>query len=167
VSAHAIALADNLLGGARKQIMVVDSAGVHVLELDAANARLRRVAFVANGTRIDGWVIDTGNNRRQPAGDLDGDGRAEMFICSAWCFGVLDVDAGNHIRCHTLTPYGSVLKGRFLQSGDVDVGYGQLVGAGRCSELLVVRPYEGTPGDRSHERVECRAPGVATVGVPS
>lgn len=136
---HTIALADNLRGGARKQIVIVDSAGVHVLELDVPNARLKRVAFVANGTRIDGWVIDTSNNRLQRAGDMNSDGRAEMFIRSPWGFGVLGVDTTNRVRCHSLTSYGSVLKDWFLESGDRVVGHGRIAGAGSRSELLVVK----------------------------
>jgi hypothetical protein len=139
-SSHAFALADNLRGGTRKQIVIASPDGIHVLQLDAPNGRLRRVAFVATGTRVDGWVIDTSNNRLLPAGDMNGDGRAEILIRSPWGIGVLGVDTNDQIRCHTLMPYGSVLKDWFLQSGDVVAGNGRLAGAGSRNELLVVKP---------------------------
>jgi hypothetical protein len=50
------------------------------------------------------------------------------------------VDTSNRVRCHTLTPFGSVLKDWWLQSSDVVVGHGRLASAASRHELLVLKP---------------------------
>jgi hypothetical protein len=132
------ALADNLKGGSQKQILVLDSKGVHMLGL--AGSGLARSAFALNGTRVDGWVIDTSNNRLQRAGDMNGDGRAEFVIRSPWGVGIMAVDQTNRFRCYNLLPYGSVLNDWYLQIGDVIVGCGNLSGGADKTELLIVKP---------------------------
>lgn len=134
---HTFALADNLKGGAEKQILVMDTAGIHVLSF--TGNRLVRLAFAANGTRIDGWVIDTSNNRLQAAGDMNGDRNAEFVIRSPWGVGIMGVDAANRIRCHSMFPHNSVLNDWHLQSGDVIVGPGNLLGTADRKELLIVK----------------------------
>ena len=132
------ALADNVKGGAAKQILVMDASGLHVLSL--AGNRLVRSAYAANGTRIDGWRIDTSNNRLQRAGDMNADGRAEFVIRSPWGIGIMGVDATNRLRCYSLHSYNSVLNDWYLQSGDVIVGSGNFSGGAERKELLIVKP---------------------------
>jgi hypothetical protein len=135
-NSNSFALADNLRGGARRQIVIADTAGLHALELGAD--RLTRVAFVPNGQRIGGWIIDTGSNRFTRAGDLNGDGRAEVYVRSPWGVGVLGIDPASQWRCYGLHAFGSVLADWYLQSSDVVVGPGK-VSANR-SELIVTKP---------------------------
>jgi len=137
-NSHTFALADNLRGSAEKQILVMDRAGIHMLCL--TGNRLVRLAFVANGTRIDGWVIDTSNNRLQPAGDMNGDRMAEFVIRSPWGVGIMGVDAANRVRCYSMFPYNSMLNDWYLQSGDVIVGSGNLSGGADRKELLILKP---------------------------
>lgn len=132
------ALADNLKRGVQKQILVANAAGVHMLSLSGSG--LVRSAFVGSGTRIDGWVIDTSNNRFQPAGDMNGDGSAEFVIRSPWGVGIMGVDGTNRFRCYSMFPYNSVLNDWYLQSGDVIVGFGNLSGGADRKELLIVKP---------------------------
>jgi hypothetical protein len=132
------ALADNVGGGTAKQILVTDASGIHVLSL--AGNRLTRSAYAANGTRIDGWIIDTGNNRLQRAGDLNADGRAEFVIRSPWGIGVMGLDMTNRLRCYSLHAYNSVLNDWYLQSHDAIAGFGNLSGGAERKELLIVKP---------------------------
>ena len=104
---HTFALADNLKSGGAKQIVAIDNTGIHILGL--SGHRLMRVAFGANGTRVNGWVIDTSNNRVQRAGDMNGDGRAEFLIRSPWGIGIMGLDTANHLHCYTLVPYNTPL----------------------------------------------------------
>ncbi len=131
------ALADNLKGGTEKQILAMDTEGIHMLCL--VGNRLTRKAFAANGTRIDGWVIDTSNNKLQYAGDMNGDNNAEFVIRSPWGIGIMGVDATDHLHCYSMFPYNSVLNDWYLQSGDVIVGCGNFAGSVR-KELLIVKP---------------------------
>jgi hypothetical protein len=132
------ALSDNLRGGAGKQILVMSAAGIHVLRL--VSNRLERSAFAGNGTRVDGWLIGTANNRLQRAGDMNADGRAEFVIRSPWGIGIMGIDATNSFRCYSMFPYNSVLQDWYLQSGDVIVGPGNLTGGADRKELLIVKP---------------------------
>jgi hypothetical protein len=134
-SANNFALADSLKGGAQRQILIMNAAGIHMLRL--VGNSLKRSAFVANGTRVDGWVIDTSNNKLQRAGDMNADGRAEFVIRSPWGVGIMGLDTADHFRCYNGYPYNSVLKDWHLQSGDVIVGSGNLSGGGDRKELLI------------------------------
>jgi hypothetical protein len=131
-------LADNLKGGVEHQIIFSDAVGLHILGL--VGNKLLRIAFAANGSRIDGWLLDTNNNRVQRAGDLNSEGRAEFVIRSPWGVGIMGLDATNHLRCYSMVPYTSVLNDWYLQSGDVIVGCGNFSGNADRKELLIVKP---------------------------
>jgi hypothetical protein len=135
---HDFGLADNLKGGAEHQIILSDAVGLHILGF--IGSKLIRIAFAANGSRIDGWLIDTNTNRLQRAGDLNSDGRAEFVICSPWGVGVIGLDATNHLRCYRMVPYSSVLNDWYLQGSDVIAGCGNLSGNVTGKELLIVKP---------------------------
>ena len=137
-NSHTFALADNLKGGAEKQVLVMDETGIHMLCL--TGNRLARLAFAANGTRIDGWVVDTGNNRLQPAGDMNSHRRAEFVIRSPWGVGIMGFDNVNRFRCYSMFPYGSRLNDWYLRSGDAIVGSGNLSGRADKKELLIIKP---------------------------
>jgi hypothetical protein len=134
---HDFALADNLQGGTRKQIVVRDLSGVHLLSFEGN--KLVRLAFAGHGIRIDGWMIDSANNRLQSAGDLNGDGRAELIIRSSWGVGIMGLDSTNHFRCHSMSPFGSMLQEWYLQSGDEIVGSGNFSGGAERRELLIAK----------------------------
>lgn len=137
---HDFALADNLCPSSEreKQILVMDSTGIHMLCL--VGNRLERFAVVANGTRVDGWIVDTSNNRLQRAGNLNTAAQAEFVIRSPWGIGVMGVDSSNRFRCYGLYAYNSVLNDWYLQSGDIIVGSGNFVGEANRKELLIVKP---------------------------
>jgi hypothetical protein len=135
---HTFALSDQIRGGAQQQIVVCDASGIHLLAL--SGSRLTRVGFVPNGTRVDGWLVDMSNNRLQAAGDLTGDGRADFIIRSPWGIGILGMDAAAHIGCHTLVPYGTMLRDWRLESGDVIAGAGRLDRGTTRPVLLLTKP---------------------------
>ncbi|MFQ4138420.1 hypothetical protein PGN35_019080 [Nodosilinea sp. PGN35] len=132
------ALADNFKGGAEQQILVMDSTGIHLLCL--LGNRLQRIALAGNGTRIDGWVIDTSNNRLQRAGNMNANVGAEFVIRSPWGVGMMGIDTANRFRCYGLYAYNTVLRDWHLQSGDVIVGTGNFAGDAARKELLIVKP---------------------------
>jgi hypothetical protein len=45
--------------------------------------------MAANGTRFDGWLLNTADNHFGPVGDVDGDGQMENLVTSPWGIGVL------------------------------------------------------------------------------
>ena len=48
-----------------------------------------------NGTRFGGWLLNTADNHFGPAGDYDGDGKAEILVASPWGIGILK-QVGRH-----------------------------------------------------------------------
>lgn len=134
---HQFVMAQSFATGFAKQILVVDATGIHVLAL--VGNRLVRRASVSNGTRIDGWVVDSARNQFFPAADLNGDGRDEMLVRSPWGWGVMGLDATGHIRCHSLHAYGSTLGDWQLESGDVFAGAGQLMGGTSRGEVVLLK----------------------------
>lgn len=135
---HSFVLADNLKGSAERQILATDTTGIHMLCL--VGNRLMCQASVVNGTRINGWIVDTNSNSVQTAGDMNGDGKAEFVIRSPWGVGIMGIDSTNQFHCYNLVPYGSMLNAWYLQSGDVIVGSGNLTGGVDKKELLIVKP---------------------------
>jgi hypothetical protein len=131
-------LADRFRGTAAQILVVSPTSGLHMLRLEGN--RLERQAFAANGTRIDGWVIDAVNNTVHAAGDMTGDGAADFLIRSPWGIGIMSLDTANRIRCRTLHPYGATLGEWFLESSDIIAGSGKFIQSDR-SELLVVKPW--------------------------
>lgn len=131
-------LADRFRGSVAQILVVSPVTGWHILRLQGN--RLERQAFTANGTRIDGWVVDAVHNSVQAAGDMTGDGAADFLIRSGWGIGIMTLDTTNRIRCRTLHPYGTTLGNWFLESSDIVVSSGKFVQTDR-SELLVVKPW--------------------------
>jgi hypothetical protein len=134
-------IADRFRPGAASDVVVSDPHGFHALTLDGS--RLERRAFVASGTRIDGWIVDPTANTLLAAGDMTGDGPADFVVRSPWGVGVMNVGADNHFHCASLHPYGATLGSWPLDSSDLIVGAGRFTGAAR-TELLVVKPWAGS-----------------------
>lgn len=138
-NADRFVIADNVLAGPAKQIVVMNNLGLHVLGI--SGSALTRRAFVAHGTRVDGWVVDTNNNNRlQPAGDLNGDGRAEFVIRSPWGIGIMGLDTANQFRVYNLFPNNSMLNDWGLQATDIISGAGNFAGTATKKELLFLKP---------------------------
>jgi hypothetical protein len=132
-------VADNLRGSSQRDVVVTNAAGIHVLTL-GNNGRLARMNFWANGTRVDGWMLDTNQNQIQRAGDMNADGRAEMTIRSPWGLGIIGLDASGVFRCYGLFAYGSVLNDWILESGDLIAGSGNPTGAPGRAEMVFLKP---------------------------
>ena len=114
--------------------------GIHVLGAGRF-ARERGSASCANGTRIDGWVVDV---EQQPAaGGRRSDRRRRALTSSSAARGVSACwgwTAASRIRCHTLVPYGTMLRDWRLDSSDVIAGAGRLVPGMIRPVLLLTKP---------------------------
>ena len=135
---HNFALADRLLGTTQNQLIVMDDLGIHVLKLEGA--RLKRIAFAGNGTRIDGWLVGTGDNRLQVAGDLNADGRAEFIIRSPWGIGAMALGDDLKFHCRQPLPFGCMLGDWHLEAGDLIAGSGRFMPGMVGRTLLLTKP---------------------------
>lgn len=96
-------------------------------------------SMVPNGTRIGGWLLNTGDNEFQLTGDFDGDGQAELFVSSPWGVGVLNAAGGYTVSF--LHPNGTRFGGWLLNTADNWFGpVGDFDGDGR-DEILVRSPW--------------------------
>ena len=136
-NADNFSMADKFIGTAKSGILVLSRNGLHHLEF--SRGAISQTATVANGTRVNGWIIDSSNNRLQPAGDMNGDNRAEFLIRSPWGIGLFQINASNQFRCLTLVPYYNMLNDWHLQMADVVIGNGNLSGTPNRKELLILK----------------------------
>jgi hypothetical protein len=102
-------------GDGRAEIPVTSPWGLGILEL--AGGSLNAPTMQPNGTRFGGWLLNTADNRFDLMGDLDGDGRVEMFVSSPWGVGVLE-QAGSTFGCPMLAPNGTRFRRLAAQPAD-------------------------------------------------
>lgn len=124
-------------GDGRAEILVSSPWGIGILE--KAGDTFWGPALEPNGSRFDGWLLNTADNRLGPVGDFDGDGADEWLAISPWGIGILE-QKGSTFGCLALQPNGTNLGGWVLDTAVDRFGpVGDLDGDGR-DEFLVIGP---------------------------
>ncbi len=137
--------ADNVFGPAADydgdrlaEVLVTSPWGIGILKL--AGNTLDAPMMQPNGTRFDGWLLNTADNDFGPAADYDGDGRAEILVKSPWGIGLLK-QSGATMTAPMMQPNGTRFRGWLLNTGDNHFGpAGDYDGDGQA-ELLVTSPW--------------------------
>lgn len=125
-------------GDGRDELVLSSPWGLGALELAGAGLTSRHM--VQNGTRIDGWLVNTLDNRFMPVGDYDGDGRAEILFASPWGIGVCD-ESGGALRMTMMAANGTRFGGWLLNTADNRFGpVADYDGDGR-EELVISSPW--------------------------
>jgi subtilisin family serine protease len=120
------------------EIPVKSPWGIGTLEFREGS--LTSVAMEPNGSRFDGWLLNTADNRFPLMGDFDGDGRSELLVTSPWGIGVLNVSGGTYTAT-MLEPNGTSFGGWRLNTADNEFGpVGDFDGDGR-DEMLIHSPW--------------------------
>jgi hypothetical protein len=120
------------------EIPVASPWGIGTLQYGADT--LSSTALEPNGSRFNGWLLNTVDNRFQFFGDFDGDGRSELFVTSPWGIGVLNQN-GSTYTARMLKPNGTRFDGWLLNTADNIFGpVGDFDGDGQ-DEILVRSPW--------------------------
>ncbi|PKV50792.1 VCBS repeat protein [Aquimarina sp. MAR_2010_214] len=125
-------------GDNRAEIPVVSPWGIGIL--DYRSNLLTSQAMARNGSRFNGWLLNTRDNEFPAIGDFDGDGRAEFLITSPWGIGVLERNR-TIFRGVMLASNGTRFGGWLLNTRDNVFGpVGDFDGDGR-HEILIRSPW--------------------------
>ena len=125
-------------GDGRAEIPVSSPWGIGTLK--HRGGKLTALAMAPNGSRFNGWLLNTVDNRFRLMGDFDGDGKSELFVTSPWGVGVLNV-ARKTYTASMLKPNGTRFGGWLLNTADNRFGpVGDFDGDGKA-EILVRSPW--------------------------
>ncbi len=125
-------------GDGVSEILVTSPWGIGILKLSRSTLTAKFMA--PNGTRFNGWLLNTSDNRFDLTADFDGDGKTEIFITSPWGIGILKL-SGNKLTAQMMAPNGTRFGGWLLNTGDNRYGpVGDFDGDGK-TEILVTSPW--------------------------
>lgn len=120
------------------EILVTSPWGIGIFKLSSNTFSVSMMA--QNGTRLDGWLLNTADNRFSPVGDTDGDGREEVLVTSPWGIGLLQLN-GAMMSSPVMAPNGTRFGDWLLNTADNHVvTLADLDGDGR-DEIVITSPW--------------------------
>jgi hypothetical protein len=126
-------------GDGRDEILVTSPWGIGIMKL--AGNTMQMLMMAPNGTRFDGWLLNTDDNHFGPVGDFDGDGRSEIVVTSPWGIGILELTASNTLQAQMMAPNGTRFGGWLLNTDDNHVGTAADYDADGRDELFISSPW--------------------------
>lgn len=128
----------DLNGNNRSDMLFTSPWGVGVLYLQGANYRAHMLK--PNGTRFGGWLLNTGDNKFGPVGNLKSNDREEFLVTSPWGIGVFELN-GSNFNTLAMVPNGTRIGGWLLNTNDNHFELtGDFDGDG-VDELFVTSPW--------------------------
>ncbi len=127
-------------GDGATEIPVTSPWGIGLLKYLPGIGTIDAIAMKPNGSRLNGWLLNTRDNQLALTADLDGDGAAEYLVTSPWGIGVLNLN-GNSFSATMLKPNGTRFGGWQLNTRSNRFGpIGDFDGDNR-SEFMVASPW--------------------------
>jgi hypothetical protein len=125
-------------GDGHAETLAVSPWGIGILK--QSNATMAAPMMAPNGTRFDGWLLNTADNSFGPAGDFDGDGHIETLVVSPWGLGIMKL-VGAAMTVPMMAPNGTRFGGWLLNTADNSFGpVGDFDGDGH-PEILITSPW--------------------------
>ena len=126
----------NFTGTSRQEVMVWSAWGMATLEFNGASFTPSRIH--ANGTRLGGWLLETGNNTYCGSGKFDADANCDMVLTSPWGLGIISLQNSTSVF---MAPNGTRLGAWLLDTKNNAVRLvADLDGDGR-DEILISSPW--------------------------
>jgi hypothetical protein len=102
-------------GDGRDALFITSPWGIGILECHGAT--FTSAAMARNGSRFDGWLLNTADNHFKRFADLTGDGRADVLLTSPWGIGILG-QAGSSFTVPFMARNGTRFGGWLLNTAD-------------------------------------------------
>jgi hypothetical protein len=125
-------------GDGEAEIVITSPWGIGILKLSGNT--LIAPMMAPNGTRFDGWLLNTADNQLVTMADLDGDGKAEIVITSPWGIGILKL-SGNTLGAPMIAANGTRFGDWLLNTGDNRVGPAEDFDGDGRAELFISSPW--------------------------
>jgi hypothetical protein len=121
----------------RAELVLSGPGGLAVLGLAAGTLTLK--ALVADGAAAGSWKVDAAHSSVW-AGDVDGDGRAELVVTSDFGIGVLEL-AGGNLQSQLVAANGTHIGGWNLNTRDNRVVQCVDIDADGHDEIVITSPW--------------------------
>ncbi|PEW07783.1 FG-GAP-like repeat-containing protein [Bacillus cereus] len=125
-------------GDGKDEIVITSPWGIGILKLSGNT--LTAPMMAPNGTRFDGWLLNTVDNHLHTLADLDGDGKEEIVITSPWGIGILKL-SGSTLTSLMMAPNGTRFGGWLLNTLDNRVGPAADFDGDGKAELFISSPW--------------------------
>ncbi|MDA2491774.1 FG-GAP-like repeat-containing protein [Bacillus cereus group sp. MYBK132-2] len=125
-------------GDGKDEIVITSPWGIGILKLSGNT--LTAPMMAPNGTRFDGWLLNTVDNHLHTLADLDGDGKDEIVITSPWGIGILKL-SGSTLTALMMAPNGTRFGGWLLNTLDNRVGPAADFDGDGKAELFISSPW--------------------------
>lgn len=127
-------------GDGRKEILITSNWGIGILKLSGNT--LKSIAMHANGSNLNGYVLDTRTSRIVTVGNLAGDGRTCIVIADGSGLHLLKLDAnGGALQRMAFWANGDSVGGWLLGTAGTGFGpVGDFDGDG-CDEFVIRSPW--------------------------